>query len=109
MNFSFASAEPGYFEMPDLLVNLYSDRGVSSILKIRVSLDLEDASDIPHLKQVMPRIVDNMQTYLRELRVEDLQGARGLRRLQNEMLARVNSVSGQAKVSRILFKELLVQ
>ena len=109
LNFSFASAKPGYFKMPEILVNLNMGRGESSILKVRISLDLDDVSGIPHLKRLMPRIVDDMQTYLRELRVEDLQGTRNLRRLQNEMLARVNRFSGPAKINRVLFKELLVQ
>lgn len=109
LNFSFASVEPGYFKMPELLVNMNMGEGESAILKIRAGLELEDMSDIPHLERLMPRIVDNMQTYLRELRAEDLQGTRALRRLQDEMLARVNRVSTPAKVNRVLFKEVLVQ
>ena len=109
LNFSFSSAKPGYFKLPELLVNLNTGRGNSSILKIRASLDIEDTSDIPHLERLMPRIVDNMQTYLRELRVEDLQGTRGLRRMQDEMLVRINRISSPAKINRVLFKEVLVQ
>ena len=109
LNFSFASAKPGYFKMPELLVNMNTGQGGSAILKIRASLDVGNISDLPHLERLMPRIVDIMQIYLRELRAEDLQGTRGLRRMQDEMLARVNRVSTPAKVNRVLFKEVLVQ
>lgn len=109
LNFSFASTKPGYFEMPELLVNMNTGQGGSAILKIRASLDVGNISDLPHLERLMPRIVDIMQIYLRELRAEDLQGTRGLRRMQDEMLARVNRVSTPAKVNRVLFKEVLVQ
>ena len=40
---------------------------------------------------MMPRIVDNFQVYLRELRIEDLQGAAGIYRLREELLLRVNA------------------
>ena len=95
--------------MPDLLVNLNTGAGASAILKIRASLDIDDTSEIPHLQRLMPRIIDQMQTYLRELRVEDLQGTRALRRMQDEMLTRVNRVSAPVRVNRVLFKEVLVQ
>jgi flagellar FliL protein len=62
-----------------------------------------------YLKRLMPRIIDKMQTYLRELRVEDLQGTHALRRMQDELLTRVNRVSASVRVNRVLFKEVLVQ
>ena len=57
----------------------------------------------------MPRIVDNFQVYLRELRVEDLRGSSGLYRLREELLQRVNAAAAPAKVTDVLFKELLIQ
>jgi len=58
---------------------------------------------------VMPRVVDNFQTYLRELRVDDLSGSAGLYRLREELLIRVNVAAQPAKVNAILFKEMLIQ
>ena len=57
----------------------------------------------------MPRIIDKMQTYLRELRVEDLQGTRAIRRMQDELLTRVNRVSAPVRVDQVLFMEVLAQ
>ena len=57
----------------------------------------------------MPRIVDNFQVYLRELRLEDLRGSAGLYRLREELLSRVNIAAQPAQVNDVLFKEMLVQ
>jgi flagellar protein FliL len=58
---------------------------------------------------VLPRIIDNFQVYLRELRVEDLKGSGGMYRLREELLLRVNAAVAPAKINDVLFKEMLVQ
>jgi len=98
-----------YYNLPEILVNLNAAGRRSSFLKMTVSLELESAADIQRVQAVMPRIVDNMQAYLRELRAEDLKGSAGLFRLRKELLARVNAAAQPAKVNDILFQEVLVQ
>jgi flagellar protein FliL len=104
-----APAPAVFYDMPDLLVNLNTNGRKASFLKLSVSLELEHAEDLPRLQAVMPRIVDNFQVYLRELRVEDLRGSGGIYRLREELLARVNSAAAPVKVVDVLFKEMLVQ
>lgn len=104
------SAKPAvFYNLPEMLVNLNTGGRRASFLKISVSLELENATDIPRIEAVMPRIVDNFQIYLRELRVDDLRGSAGLYRLREELLARVNTAAQPAHVNDILFKEMLVQ
>tara|TARA_R110002110_G_scaffold284986_1_gene499037 strand:+ start:16967 stop:17506 length:540 start_codon:yes stop_codon:yes gene_type:complete len=98
-----------YYELPQMLVNLNSPGRRSNFLKIIVSLELTDADDIEKLESSMPRIVDNFQVYLRELRVEDLRGSAGIYRLREELLFRVNAAVRPARVTDVLFKEMLVQ
>lgn len=98
-----------FYDLPEMLVNLNSTGRKQSFLKIRVSLELEEAGSVPRIEQVMPRIIDNFQVYLRELRLEDLQGAAGMYRLREELLTRVNAAVKPAKVNDVLFKEMLVQ
>jgi flagellar protein FliL len=57
----------------------------------------------------MPRIIDTFVTYLRELRPEDLRGSAGLMRLREEMLVRVQAAARPARVTDVLFREMLVQ
>ncbi|HZT89973.1 MAG TPA: flagellar basal body-associated FliL family protein [Stellaceae bacterium] len=104
-----AKAEPAFFDVPEMLVNINSGNKRTGFLKIAISLELPDAKEIPKIQVLMPRILDNFQTYLRELRVEDLKGSAGLYRLREELLMRVNAAIAPAKVNEILFKEMLVQ
>jgi flagellar protein FliL len=98
-----------YYNLPEILVNLNAAGRRSSFLKMTISLELESQADIARVQAVMPRIVDNMQAYLRELRAEDLRGSAGLFRLREELLARVNAAAQPAKVNDVLFQEVLVQ
>ncbi|MGE4561718.1 MAG: flagellar basal body-associated FliL family protein [Rhodospirillales bacterium] len=98
-----------FYDVGELLVNLNTGGRKSSFLKIRMSLELEDPNDIQRIESIMPRIIDNFQTYLRELRIEDLKGSAGMYRLREELLARASAAAAPVKVSDVLFKEMLVQ
>lgn len=104
------STEVVFFDIPELLVNLSSPAGrKSSYLKIRVSLELGSHEDVKTVETVMPRIIDNFQVYLRELRIDDLKGSPGMYRLREELLTRVNAAVAPARVNDVLFKDMLVQ
>jgi flagellar FliL protein len=98
-----------FYDLPEMLVNLNGGGRKSSYLKITVSLELEDAGALEQIDRVLPRIVDNFQVYLRELRIEDLSGSAGLQRLREELLLRVNTATQPAVVKDVLFKEMLIQ
>ena len=59
-----------------MLVNLNTGARKSTFLKIKVALELENANEILRIQELMPRIMDNFQVYLRELRIEDLKDRR---------------------------------
>lgn len=104
------AAGPGYFyELPDIIVNLNTANRRQNFLKISVSLELADQESVAQLEQVLPRIIDNFQVYLRELRLEDLRGSAGLYRLREEMLRRVNAAAAPVPIRDVLFREMLVQ
>ncbi len=98
-----------YYDLPEMLVNLNSTGRKKSYLKISVSLEMASEKDIEQLEQVLPRIVDNFQVYLRELRIEDLRGSAGLQRLREELLLRVITAAQPAVVRDVLFREMLIQ
>jgi len=98
-----------FFPLEELIVNLNAGGRKSTFLKIRISLELTDGGDISRIESVMPRIMDNFQVYLRELRIEDLKGSAGMYRLREELLTRVNAAAAPAKIQDVLFKEMLVQ
>lgn len=104
-----AHGPAAFYDVPELLVNLNSSGNKTHFLKITISLELELQTDIPAIEAVMPRIVDNFQVYLRELRIEDLSGSAGIQRLREELLLRVNAAAAPVKVKDVLFQEMLVQ
>ena len=96
-----------FYDLPELLVNLSGAGRKASFLKMSISLELENQIDVARLQSVMPRIIDNFQVYLRELRIEDLRGSAGMYRLREEL--RVNAAAAPARIVDVLFKEMLVQ
>jgi flagellar FliL protein len=97
-----------FFDLPDFLVNLNASGRKANFLQLTVSLQIEKQEDAIRIQAVLPRIIDNCQIFLRELRVEDLRGSSGIYRLREELLSRINAVS-PVKVEDVLFKEMLVQ
>ena len=100
---------PAYYDLPEMLVNLNSANRGATFLKLAVSLEIASEADRSKLESVLPRIIDNFQVYLRELRIEDLSGSAGMQRLREELLLRVNTQTGAGVVTDVLFKEMLIQ
>ena len=104
-----AMAPSVFHELPTMLVNLNEAGKRASYLKISIKLELTNEQDVAAVTTIQPRIIDRFQVYLRELRVEDLEGSAGMQRLREELLNRVNKVAHPVKVRDVLFAELLVQ
>jgi len=100
---------PFFLEIPNMLVNLSGTDNQQRYLRLSVQLELSSQADLDAVKAVMPRVVDQFQTYLRELRVKDLRGSAGMYRLQTELLARVNAAAYPVEVKDVLFQEILIQ
>ncbi|MFP4097250.1 MAG: flagellar basal body-associated protein FliL [Alphaproteobacteria bacterium] len=98
-----------FVAIPPMLVNLNTDDGTPRFLRLTVQLELENGSDRDAVEAVLPRVVDQFQTYLRELRVKDLRGSAGIYRLQIELLWRVNQAVEPIEIKDVLFQEILIQ
>jgi len=98
-----------FSDMQDILVNIQSNDGTPAYLKLGLSLELEDEEQKTALQPLMPRITDQFQAYLRELRLDDLKGSAGVLRLKEELLRRVNVAAAPYKVRDVLLKEMIVQ
>lgn len=98
-----------FVKIPDMIVNLSSDDGQPRYLRLSVQLELQNEADVAVVEQVMPRVIDQFQTYLRELRMRDLRGSAGIYRLQMELLSRVNAAAYPVEVQDVLFQEILIQ
>jgi flagellar protein FliL len=106
-----AQAKPAVFlDVPEVLVNLSTTGNErTQYLKVKVVLELADATLTPQIQTTMPRVMDAFQTYLRELRPTDLDGSAGLYRLKEELTRRVNAAIAPNRINAVLFKEIVVQ
>lgn len=98
-----------FYDMPDMVVNIQSPDGSPAYLKLSVALELKSADQEAGLKVLMPRVVDQFQSYLRELRIDDLRGSAGVMRLKEELLRRINLAASPYHVQDVLLKEMIVQ
>lgn len=98
-----------FYNLGDVVVNLTGEGKRPNFLKINIALELENEKDKLKIDQIKPRILDNFQVYLRELRIDDLKGSAGIYRLREELLLRVTEAAAPARVRDVLFQEMLVQ
>ena len=98
-----------FLQLPDMIINLNGDNGKQRFLKLSITLELYKTEDQKAIEAVLPRVTDHFQTYLRELRLDDLRGSAGIYRLRQELLDRVRGATDGIDVKDVLFEEILVQ
>ena len=97
-----------FYTLPDIVVNMQTADGRPSYLKLKLTFELPDHDTVDVLESNRPRLQDMFQTFLRELRPEDLAGSQGSYQLRMEILRRVNLVIAPAKVNSVLIEEMLI-
>jgi flagellar FliL protein len=102
-------AKIAFYPLGDITVNLSGEGKRPNYLKVKISLELADDKDTAAMDALKPRLVDNFQTYLRELRVDDLRGSAGLYRLREALLLRASEIAQPVRIRDVLFLEMLVQ
>jgi flagellar FliL protein len=98
-----------YQDLPEMIVNLAAGNERPQYLRLKITLEAENAQVVEAMKPSMPRVVDAFQVHLRELRASDLEGSAGLFRLREELTRRVNQAIAPAKIRAVLFREIVVQ
>jgi len=97
-----------FYTPADIVVNMQTADGRPTFLKLKLTLELPDHDTADTLDSNMPRLQDMFQTFLRELRPEDLQGSEGSYALRMEIARRVNLVIAPAKINSVLIEEMLI-
>jgi len=97
-----------FYTLPDLLVNMQSSDGRPTFLKLKLTLELPNEEVAEELTPNMPRMQDMFQSFLRELRPEDLSGSQGSYQLRMELLRRVGLMAAPQKVNAVLIEEMLI-
>jgi flagellar protein FliL len=104
-----AAKPPTFMDLPDIVANLNTGPRRTGFVKVHVKLELEKPEDVAVATAALPRLLDLFQTYMREMRPEELKGAAGMYRLREELIARANIAITPAHVSDVLFTEMIVQ
>jgi len=97
-----------FYTLPDIVVNMQTADGRPTFLKLKLTLEMPDQEAVDALEPSMPRLQDMFQTFLRELRPEDLSGSQGSYQLRMEILRRVNLVIAPSKANAVLIEEMLI-
>jgi flagellar protein FliL len=97
-----------FYTMPDVVVNMQTADGRPTFLKLKLTLELPDEAAVEELDPNMPRLQDMFQSFLRELRPEDLSGSQGSYQLRMEILRRVNLVISPSRANAVLIEEMLI-
>ena len=71
----------------------------------QLEVEPEHAAEVA---QLMPRILDVLNTYLRAVEVRDLEQPASIARLRAQMLRRVQVVTGEGRVRDLLITEFVL-
>jgi flagellar protein FliL len=100
---------PIYIDLPEFVANLNSNPQRPSYVKLTARLEVLKAEDADHVKAALPRLQDLFLTYIREMRPQELRGSAGTYRLREELIARANLAATPARVTDVLFTQMLIQ
>ncbi|MGI9486727.1 MAG: flagellar basal body-associated FliL family protein [Geminicoccaceae bacterium] len=98
-----------FVDLPDLLLNLNVTGKRLRFLKVVTSLEVASEEMAEIVRQMTPRILDNLHLYFRSVAPEELAGPDGVYRIKEDLLVRVNDTIQPAIVRDVLVKEMLVQ
>ncbi|UWQ91343.1 flagellar basal body-associated FliL family protein [Aliisedimentitalea scapharcae] len=77
--------------------------------QLRMVAQLEVRSDAQaDVEKLLPRVTDVLNSYLRALKVSDLQDPVALTRIRSQMLRRINIVTGRGRVRDLLVMEFVL-
>jgi len=98
-----------FVALPEMLVNITGPDGRPAYLKLKLTLEAPNDETVTALTEHIPRVSDQFNGFLRELRTDDLAGSAGAYRLRLELLRRVNLVIAPMQINAVLIEEMLVQ
>jgi flagellar FliL protein len=90
-----------YYAFPTVLSDIQGADGHPGQIKVDMTFELANADIADNINDNMPRVKDMLQTFLRELRPEDLNGSEGTFRLREELMRRVNLIIAPEKINTI--------
>lgn len=103
------AASARYVDVPPMVVTLRSADGKQHFLKLHFVIVAADSGKVGQINNSMPLILDTLQSFLRELRPEDLTGSAAVFRVKEEILVRLRDALGQDGIKEVLIQDLIEQ
>src|SRR5690606_20737513 len=86
---TYGEGDTVFVALPEMLVNITGPDGRPAYLKLKLTLEAPNEETVTALGEHIPRVSDQFNGFLRELRTDDLSGSAGAYRLRLELLRRV--------------------
>lgn len=98
--------EVSYVEIEPMIISIGP---LTNGKHLRFRAQLEIADDyVADVESVLPRILDVINSYLRALRIEDLEKPLALTRVRSHLLRRIDLVTGTGRVNDLLVTEFVL-
>lgn len=99
-------ADVAYVEIPPLTISLRAPSN-SKFLRFRASLEVFP-NETDSVSQVLPRIIDVLNSYLRAIEPADFEDSAALVRIRSQMVRRIQVIVGPGKVRDLLILEFVL-
>lgn len=102
-------AEQIYVDVPEMVVNLRAVDARQRFLKIHFMLVASDPKAEEAINARIPAIKDSLQSFLRELRPEDLAGSAAVYRVKEEIFRRASAQLEKGQIKDVLIQDMIQQ
>lgn len=103
-----SSNEPVFYDFPEIIVNLTTATNENVYLKLSLVFSLNSNNDLENIEHHLPKIKDNLEIFLRELRPVDFSIAGSTITLKEEITKRINATISPMKIEEVLFRTILI-
>lgn len=102
-----AASQPYFLETPQVLINFNDEENIK-LLRFSAQLEVTKNNHVA-VNDMMPRIVDVINTYLRGLSAETIRDPGTLFQIRSDLLIRAQVVTGEELIKKFLIKEFIIQ
>lgn len=96
-----------FVQIPSLVINLRTDGKQAHMLKIEIAVELADSKEKEAVENLRPRIIDQMQGFLRELEFEEVKSVGGMEHVRQELFPRISNAIAPFKIKSILIRDFI--
>ena len=101
---------PVYYELPQMTVDLKpTPQRARPFIRLQIQIELEGESAMQATINNEPRILDAMQSHLRDTTAEELQGKLGTEQLREDLTTITNRVIAPERAISVRFMRILIR